>query len=175
MDEKALFDRDKLIQQLHGEQTEHPAQKIQSEHNTTVYGAEREALERAAAAGLEASKRAAAATVASEQGRSSILKGLAAGADIYALFAIACDTISKTTGDTVFSAQAGEFIRDIYGKALGEKPPLRAELDAVQTRADKIKAYMEREDIDARERENARRAYQAHQREAAQLMEQISA
>ena len=175
MDEKALFDRDKLIQQLHGEQPAQNVRAVQSEHNTAVYGAEREALERAAAAGLEASKRAAAATVASEQGRSSILKGLAAGADIYALFAIACDTISKTTGDTVFSAQAGEFIRDIYGKALGEKPPLRAELDAVQTRAEKIKAYMEREDIDARERENARRALDAHRREAEKLRQQINA
>ena len=175
MDEKALFDRDKLIQQLHGEQTEHPAQKIQSEHNTTVYGAERETLERAAAAGLEASKRAAAATVASEQGRTAILKGLAAGADIYALFAIACECISKTTGDSVFSAQAGEFIRDIYGRALGEKSPLKAELDAVEGRAERIKAYMERADVDQRERDNARRALDAHRREAEQLRQQINA
>jgi len=157
------------------EHAEHDAQTIHPIQPTTITEKERAELERAAAAGLEASKRAAAATKASEQGRTDILKGLAAGADIYALFAIACDTISKTTGDSVFSAQAGEFIRDIYGRALGEKPPLKAELEAVEGRAARIRQYMEREDIDARERENARRAYQAHQREAEQLRKQISA
>lgn len=157
------------------EQSEHDAQTIHPIQPTTITEKERAELERAAAAGLEAAKRAAAATKASEQGRTDILKGLAAGADIYALFAIACECISKTTGDSVFSAQAGEFIRDIYGRALGEKSPLKAELDAVEGRAARIRQYMEREDIDARERENARRAYQAHQREAEQLREQISA
>ena len=157
------------------EHAEHDAQTIHPIQPTTITEKERAELERAAAAGLEAAKRAAAATKASEQGRTAILKGLAAGADIYALFAIACDTIGKTTGDTVFSAQAGEFVRDIYGKALGEKPPLRAELEAVEGRAERIKAYMERADVDQRERENARRAYQAHQREAEQLRKQISA
>lgn len=175
MEERQLFDREKLLQQLHSVQNEQPTHEVHNEQPSTVYGAERDALERAAAAGLEAAKRAAAATKASEQGRTAILKGLAAGADIYALFAIACDTISKTTGDTVFSAQAGEFIRDVYGRALGEKPPLKAELEAVEGRAARIRQYMEREDIDARERENARRAYQAHQREAEQLRKQISA
>ena len=173
MEERQLFDRNKLMQQLQSVQHEQTIQGVHNEQPATVYGAERTELERAAAAGLEAAKRAAAATKASEQGRSSILKGLAAGADIYALFMCACDTISKTTGDTVFFTQAGEYVRDVYGKALGEKPPLRAALDAVQTRAERIKAYMEREDIEAGERETARRALQAHQRAAAQIMEQL--
>lgn len=175
MEERQLFDRDKLLQQLHSVQNEQPIHEVHNEQPAAVYGAERAELERAAAAGLEAARRSAEATKASEQGRTAILKGLAAGADIYALFVTACECISKATGDTVFSAQAGEFIRDIYGRALGEKPPLKAELEAVEGRAERIKAYMEREDIDARERENARRAYQAHQREAEQLRQQISA
>ena len=157
------------------EQSEHDTQTIHPIQPTTITAQEREALERAAAAGLEASKRAAAATVASEQGRTAILKGLAAGADIYRLFLTACECISKTTGDTVFSSQAGEYIRTVYGRALGEASPLKAELEAVQGRAQRIKQYMEREDIPASDRETARRAYQAHQREAAQLMEQIGA
>lgn len=171
MDEQALYDREKLIQQLQGEQ---PVQTEQHEHSVhNVYGAEREALERAAAAGLEASKRAAAATTASEQGRSSILKGLAAGADIYALFSLACDTISKTTGDTTFSDQAAEYIRTVYGRALGEVSPLRAELAAVQDRAGRIKAYMELPDISAADREAARRAYLAHEKAADAIRAQI--
>ena len=141
MEERQLFDRDKLLQQLHSVQNEQPIHEVHNEQPATVYGAEREALERAAAAGLEASKRAAAATVASEQGRSAILKGLAAGADIYALFAIACDTISKTTGDTVFRDQAGELLRVIYGRALGETP-LQVEREEAQNRADRLRAYL---------------------------------
>ena len=173
MGEKALFDRDKLLQHLHREQ---PIQDIHTEQNvqtTTVYGAERDALERAAAAGLEASKRAAAATVASEQGRTDILKGLQAGADIYRLFATACECISKTTGDTVFADQAAEYIRVIYGRALGEASPLRAELEAVQTRAQRIRQYMERDDIPASDRDAARRALQAHQREAERITAEL--
>lgn len=157
------------------EHAEHDAQTIHPIQPTTITEKERAELERAAAAGLEAAKRAAAATKASEQGRTDILKGLAAGADIYALFAIACECISKTTGDSVFSAQAGEFIRDIYGRALGEKSPLKAELDAVEGRAERIKAYMERADVDQRERDNARRALDAHRREAEKLRQQINA
>ena len=123
------------------EQPEHDTQTIHPIQPTAITAKEREALERAAAAGLEASKRAAAATVASEQGRSAILKGLAAGADIYALFAIACDTISKTTGDTVFRDQAGELLRVIYGRALGETP-LQVEREEAQNRADRLRAYL---------------------------------
>ena len=175
MEERQLFDREKLMQQLHDVQHEQTIQGVHNEQPATVYGAERGELERAAAAGREAAQRMAAATNASEQGRSAILKGLAAGADIYALFAIACDTISKATGDAVFCAQAGEYVRDIYGKALGEKPPLRAELDAVEGRAERIKAYMERPDVDQRERDNARRALDAHRREAEKLRQQIGA
>lgn len=170
MDEKALFDRDKLIQQLHGEQTEHPAQKIQSEHNTTVYGAEREALERAAAAGLEASKRAAAATVAAEQGKTAILKGIRAGENIYSLLTTACQVIAAATGDPSFKDQTTREIRAIYGWACGEIPPLKIELEAVRERTRRIKRYLDQTDsIPPQEKNVLLQALQEHQETAMRL------
>lgn len=175
MDNRELFNRDKLIQQLHDIHSEQPIQGVHKVQPSTVYGAERAELEKAAEVGRAASEQIARATAASEPGRTAILKGLQAGKDIYTLFVAACDTISAVTGDTVFSTQAREIIRDVYGKALGEKSPLRAELDAVEQRAERIRRSMEQEDIDARARENMGRALRAHQREAAQLREKINA
>ncbi len=174
MDNRELFNRDKLIQQLQDIHSEQPIQGVHKVQPSTVYGAERAELEKAAEAGRAASEQIARATAASEPGRTAILKGLQAGKDIYTLFVAACDTISAVTGDTVFSTQAREIIRDVYGKALGEKSPLRAELDAVERRAERIRRSMEQED-DARARENMGRALRAHQREAAQLREKINA
>lgn len=174
MDNRELFNRDKLIQQLQDIHSEQPIQGVHKVQPSTVYGAERAELEKAAEVGRAASEQIARATAASEPGRTAILKGLQAGKDIYTLFVAACDTISAVTGDTVFSTQAREIIRDVYGKALGEKSPLRAELDAVERRAERIRRSMEQED-DARARENMGRALRAHQREAAQLREKINA
>ena len=175
MDNRELFNRDKLIQQLQDIHSEQPIQGVHKVQPSTVYGAERAELEKAAEVGRAASEQIARATAASEPGRTAILKGLQAGKDIYTLFVAACDTISAVTGDTVFSTQAREIIRDVYGKALGEKSPLQAELDAVEQRAERIRRSMEQEDIDARARENMGRALRAHQREAAQLREKINA
>lgn len=175
MDNRELFNRDKLIQQLHDIHAEQPVQGVHRVQPTTVYGAERDELERAASIGTEAAQQLARATAASEKGRCDILKGLAAGKDIYTLFAAACECIGKTTGDTAFSTQAAEYVRTVYGAALGAASPLRAELEAVEGRAGKIRAYMEREDISSSDRDTAGRAYRAHLREAERIREQLDA
>lgn len=175
MDNRELFDHDRLLQQLHGVHEEQPIHGVHRVQPTTVYGAERDELERAASIGTEAAQQLARATAASEKGRCDILKGLAAGKDIYTLFAAACECIGKTTGDTAFSAQAAEYVRTVYGAALGAASPLRAELEVVEGRAGKIKAYMEREDISSSDRDTAGRAYRAHLREAERIREQLDA
>lgn len=174
---RQLFDRERLLQQLHTTsgkdvQCVQDIQDVQQQP-APIYGADKDELERRAAEGLLACRRLADATRTSEQGRSSILKGLYAGADIYTLFLEACDTISATTGDTVFNAQAREIIRTVYGRAAGEPQPLKAELESITRRMERLREYEATAPII--ERDCIQRAYREHQQEAERVRAQINA
>lgn len=153
-------------------QEEAPAHEVQQIAITT---AERAELERRAADGLEAQKRLQEATKATESGKNTILKGLQAGEDVHRLFLVALDTISRASDDAAFRVQTIELLRTVYAGAFGNVPALRDELEAVEGRTERLRAYLSREDIDQRDRETARRALAEHERKAAQLREQISA
>lgn len=178
MDNRELFDRDKLIHQLQGIHSDQPAHEAQAAHSAqppTVYGAERAELERRAADGLEAQKRLQEATKAAESGKITILKGLQTGEDVHRLFLVALDTISRASDDAAFRVQTIGLLRTVYAGAFGNVPALRDELEAVEGRTERLRAYLSREDIDQRDREIARRALAEHERKAAQLREQINA
>lgn len=154
------------------EHAEHDAQTIHPIQPTTITEKERAELERAAAAGLEAAKRAAAATKASEQGRTDILKGLSAGVDIYSLFLFACSAIAELTGDTDFRDQAGELVRIVYDEAQ-ELIPLPDILDGIHLRVRRLENYLSMPDISPEARATAERALTAHRREAEKIRQKI--
>lgn len=154
---------------------EHDAQQIYSIQPTTITAAERLELERRAADGLDAQKRLQEATKATESGKITILKGLQAGEDVHRLFLVALDTISRASDDAAFRVQTIGLLRTVYAGAFGNVPALRDELEAVQKRTERLRAYLAKGDISERDREAARRALAEHERKAAQLREQISA
>lgn len=66
--------------------------------------------------------------------RVEILKGIAAGHDIYTLFLKAAKAISLMTGDSAFYSQCEADILAIYGEGLLKPAPLKAEMQAILDR-----------------------------------------
>ena len=66
--------------------------------------------------------------------RAEILKGIAAGHDIYSLFLKAAKAISLMAGDSAFYSQCEADILSIYGEGLLQPAPLEAELLAINNR-----------------------------------------
>lgn len=155
-----------------GIHNEHDAQTIHPIQPTAITERERADPERAAAAGREAAQRTAAATVASKQGRTAILKGLAAGADIYALFLFACSGLAELTGDADFRDQAGELVRIVYDE-VQELIPLPVLLDGIHLRTRRLENYLSRPDISPEARATAERALTAHRSEAEKIRQKI--
>ena len=107
-------------------------------------------------------------TAKSQLLQSEILKGLKAGADIYALFLKAAKAVSLMTNNSLFYTQAEKDLIAIYGIGLQEKPPLSIELEAVEGRLQRLREAEGREtDPDSRER--IRRAVIAHKARAEEL------
>jgi len=101
-----------------------------------------------------------------------ILKGVRAGEDVYTLFLKAVKAISLMTSDTLFNTQIEGDMRAIYGRGLGQKPPLQQELKDTQERLQRISEAEQREqDYDSQQRIKA--AIQRHKSRIAELEEQI--
>ena len=105
--------------------------------------------------------------------RTSIIKGVRAGEDVYSLFLQAAKAISLMTSDTLFFDQIEADIKAIYGKGLGEKPPLQTERDEVAERLRRLLEAEEREqEPDSKRRIQA--AIKAHRNRITELEELIS-
>ena len=111
-------------------------------------------------------------TRTSEQLQSAILKGVAAGADIYGLFLQAVKTVSLMTHNELFYSQIEADLKAIYGRGLQLKPPLQQELQETRERLQRL--------IDAEGREHGtedgdriNRAVRAHRDKIAELEQMI--
>lgn len=104
----------------------------------------------------------------SSQKQNEIMKGLAAGEDIYSLFLKAMEAISLMTNNELLYKQAKNDIIAIYGEGLLEKPPLEQELRATQERLERLQEAEKRE-ASTDENQRIKRAIEAHQRRAEQI------
>lgn len=143
MEERPLFDRDKLLQQLHAEQ---PVQTAQPEHHAQYDHCGH--IDR--------------------DGRRIILNGLSAGVDEHILLSYACSAIAELTGDTAFRDEAAELIRIVYDP---EYPTDAETLEGLHHRTKRLEAFLTRSDIPAVSRAAAERALTAHRRETAKFRE----
>jgi hypothetical protein len=153
VEERQLFDRNKLLQQLHSVQSdslvhevhhEQPIQTAHDEHHAT----------------------------ATHDWQGTILKGLSAGVDIYSLFLFACSGLAELTGDTDFRDQAGELVRIVYDEAQ-ELTTLPVILDGIHLRGRRLENYLSRSDISPEARATAEQALIAHRREAEKIRQKI--
>lgn len=101
-----------------------------------------------------------------------IREGVYLGADIYSLFLKAVEAISLMTGDRSYREQIERSLLTVYGKGLKEPEPLALQLEAVQTRIEKLLDARKQEE-EGRERVVLARAIDAHCREARRLQEII--
>ena len=130
----------------------------------SVSDVEREELERRAAIGYDALKRFQAATKTAEQGKTSILKGIRNGSDVYTLLFTAVKVIAAVTDDTAFKTQVDEDLRLIHGRAYGAIPILTQELESVRDRLGRLQnALNEGKAYTPSERNNLLAAIRAHQ------------
>ena len=77
--------------------------------------------------------------------QAEILKGAAAGADIYDLFLKAVKALSLLTNDNVIYGEVERNVRAVYGIGLSEASPLSAELEEVEGRLSKLRAAAQNE------------------------------
>lgn len=144
MEERQLFDRNKLLQQLNSVQNKQPIHEV---HNEQTHPA-------------------------TYDWQGTILKGLSAGADIYSLFLFACSGLAELTGDTDFRDQAGELVRIVYDE-VQELIPLPVLLDGIHLRTRRLENYLSRPDISPEARATAEQALTAHRREAEKIRKKI--
>ena len=83
--------------------------------------------------------------IAVSQMQAEILKGAAAGADIYDLFLKAVKALSLLTNDNVIYGEVERNVRAVYGIGLSEASPLSAELEEVEGRLSKLRAAAQNE------------------------------
>lgn len=77
--------------------------------------------------------------------QTEILKGVKAGEDIYRLFLKACKAISGMTGSDVFYNQIVGDASAVYGKGMLSAIPIKEELQATQTRVERLRTAAENE------------------------------
>ena len=93
--------------------------------------------------------------------RTDILKGIAAGENIYKLFLLAAEAIARATNDPGYYGMIEKNLIAIYGEGLGEPGAVEVELEQVQGRLNKLMAAEAQADNeDAAQR--IRRAIEAH-------------
>lgn len=94
----------------------------------------------------------------SETARTAITKGLLAGENPYKLLLTAVDCIGKLTSDTVFYSSAHDNIILLYGEVMGDPNALEIELEEVEARLAKLRAYPEPMKVRTALREHEARA-----------------
>jgi len=100
--------------------------------------------------------------------RADILKGIAAGENIYKLFLLAAEAIARTTNEPGFYSMVEKNLLAVYGEGLGEPGAVEVELAQVQGRLTKLMAAEAQADNeDAAQR--IRKAIEAHKAKAAEL------
>lgn len=148
---------------------EPPAQQEQAKILLLERKREQEARQRS----LEAYRAYQENTKRSGQLQTEILKGIAAGEDVYSLFLKAAKAISLMTSNTVFYSQIEADTAAIYGRGLNYKPPLQKELQETQERLQRLTEAQQREtDTDSRQR--IQRAIQAHRGHISELEAMIA-
>lgn len=105
--------------------------------------------------------------IAVSQMQAEILKGAAAGADIYDLFLKAVKALSFLTNDNVIYGEAERDVRAVYGIGLSEAAPLSAELEEVEARLSKLREAEETTSGD--ELKRIQNAIAEHEKRAAAL------
>lgn len=100
-------------------------------------------------------------TIRSDELRKEILKGVREGADIFRLFLMAAEAMSRMTDDPAFLTQIKTDLQSIYGQGLNLKAPLEIERQEAHERLQKLEgaAHEERE---AGDLERIRAAVTAH-------------
>ncbi len=104
----------------------------------------------------------------SELLQSSILKGVAAGEDVYSLFLQAVKCISLMTSDELFYRQTEADLKAIYGRGLQLKPPLQMELRETEERLQRLIESQKRE-YGSEDGNRISRAVRAHREKIAEL------
>ena len=100
--------------------------------------------------------------------RTDILKGIAAGENIYKLFLLAAEAIARTTNEPGFYSMVEKNLLAVYGEGLAEPGAVEVELTQVQGRLTKLMAAEAQADNeDAAQR--IRKAIEAHKAKAAEL------
>ena len=156
--DKQLYDRDKLMQQLK------TVQNVQAVHHVPQVQHDTEG---------EAVKELARLKATAATGKSEVLKDLYRGADMIEVFLQAAATLSTITNDYAFYDQCVRRLNVLYGEAWNEPQPLERQLAECLERMERLTAYGRSSTTTEDERDEARRAYRAHQDRAEQLKEQI--
>lgn len=112
-------------------------------------------------------------TKRSGQLQTEILKGIAAGEDVYSLFLKAAKAISLMTSNTVFYSQTEADIAAIYGRGLNYAPPLQKELQETQARLQRLLDAEQREP-EGNSKERIKAAIKAHRAEIERLKGMIT-
>ena len=108
--------------------------------------------------GAEVYKKYQEATRASERAKTAIIKGILAGANPYRLLLTAADCIGKLTGDTSFLDITHNNLLHLHGDVLGEPQALEIELEEVEARLERLRAYPEPREVSSAIREHEARA-----------------
>ncbi len=110
---------------------------------------------------------------ASSQLQTAILKGVAAGEDVYSLFLKAVKAVSLMTSNELFYRQIEADIKAVYGRGLQHKPPLQQELRETEERLQRLQEAAERErGTDSGDRIS--RAVRAHRQAVDELKNMIA-
>lgn len=111
-------------------------------------------------------------TRTSEQLQNAILKGVAAGEDVYSLFLKAVKVVSLMTHDELFYRQLEADLAAIYGRGLQEKPQLDKELQDAKTRLQRL-IEAENRERGTDDGERISRAVRAHRAKIDELEKMI--
>ena len=93
--------------------------------------------------------------------QTDIIKGLQAGEGLPGLFLKACESISRTTGNTLFYEKVEAELLSIYGIALHNVEPLQIELQQVQDRLVRLQQAVEQEQYQ-QYKQNIQQAIEEH-------------
>lgn len=102
-----------------------------------------------------------------------ILKGIKAGESIYTLFLKAIKAISLMTSDTLLYDQSEADIKAIYGEGLLELLPLQMELEAVETRLQRLRQAYKEEATQNDSKSRIAAAIKAHETRAEALKNKL--
>ena len=109
--------------------------------------------------------------------KDEVMQGLQAAEPAERLLLKAVHALSLMDGDSVLYEEAQRTLTAVYGDVLGQKVPLKIELEQYLDRLEKIRAYIARESMNASADpdtvERARSATRAHVRRITALEDQL--